>query len=92
MPVSLDCPFLISHSVFSNVYLTLPLFIKVYVPSQESERSCICVLGALILPLLTIFYWTFELFRQCVLFWFSFYLSQQNVCSNVRSYNDKSVC
>ena len=30
--------------------LTPPLFIEVSVPRQESERSCICVLGVLILP------------------------------------------
>ena len=30
--------------------LTLPLFIEVPVPSQESEQSCICVLGEYILP------------------------------------------
>ena len=30
--------------------LTPPLFIEVPVPSQESERSCICVLEVSILP------------------------------------------
>ena len=31
--------------------LTPPLIIEVPVPSQESERSCICLLGVLIFPL-----------------------------------------
>ena len=35
--------------------LTLPLFIGVPVPSQESEWSCIWVLGVYIFPLSTIF-------------------------------------
>jgi hypothetical protein len=35
--------------------LTPPLLIEVPVPRQESEQSCICVLGVLILPLYTIF-------------------------------------
>jgi len=35
--------------------LTPPLFIEVSVPSQESERSCICVLVVSILPLSTFF-------------------------------------
>jgi len=30
--------------------LTQPLYIEVPVPSQESERSCICALGVSILP------------------------------------------
>ena len=39
--------------------LTLPLFIEVSVPSQESELSCVCVLGVSILPLSTIFLFDF---------------------------------
>ena len=35
--------------------LTPQLFIEVLVPNQESERSCICVLGVSILPLSIIF-------------------------------------
>jgi hypothetical protein len=34
--------------------LTPPRFTEVYVPSHESERSCICTLGISILPLFTI--------------------------------------
>jgi hypothetical protein len=44
LSVSLDCPCLIAPSVSFNVYLTPLHFINVPVPSQESERSCICVL------------------------------------------------
>ena len=43
-------------------------FIEVPVPSQESERSCICVLGVSNLLLLTIM----ELFRQCGIFCFNY--------------------
>jgi len=39
--------------------LAPPSFIEVPVPSQESEWSCICVLGVLILALPTIFLLTF---------------------------------
>jgi hypothetical protein len=35
--------------------LILPLLIEVPVPSQESEQSCICMLGVSILPLSTMF-------------------------------------
>jgi hypothetical protein len=48
LPVSLDCPFFISPSVFSSVYSTPPLLNEIPVPSQESEWSCICVLRVLI--------------------------------------------
>jgi hypothetical protein len=34
-----------------NIYITSQLFIEVPVPSQESGRSCICMLGVSILPL-----------------------------------------
>ena len=37
------------------------------VPRQESERSCICVLGVSIFPLPMIFNWILELFG-CVVF------------------------
>ena len=42
------------------------------VPRQESERSCICVLGVSIFPLPMIFNWILELFRQCGIFCFRF--------------------
>jgi hypothetical protein len=45
-----------------------PLIIEVPVPSQESERSCICVLEVLIFTLSTIFLLNLELFRQCGVF------------------------
>jgi hypothetical protein len=43
------------------------------VPSQESESSCIYVLGVSILPLSMIFFWIFKLFPQCGILCFSFY-------------------
>jgi hypothetical protein len=42
-----------------ELVLTPPLFIEVPVPRQESEQSCICVLGVLILPLSTILIFDF---------------------------------
>ena len=39
--------------------LTPPLFIEVSLRSKESERSCICVLGVLILPLSSFFIFYF---------------------------------
>jgi hypothetical protein len=39
--------------------LTLPLFIEVPVPGQESERLVLCVLDVSILPLSTI--WIFDI-------------------------------
>ena len=39
--------------------LTPPLFIEMPVPIQESERSCICVLGISDLPLSTILIFDF---------------------------------
>jgi hypothetical protein len=56
--------------------LTLPLFIEVPVPNQESERSCIWVLGVLIFPLSTIFQLDF---RIVVTMWYFFL----NCCDNV---------
>ena len=43
---------------------TPPPVNKVPVPSQESEPSCICVLGVSISPFSAIFYYILELFRQ----------------------------
>jgi len=45
--------------------LTPPHCIEIPVASQEGERSCICLLGVMIL----------ELFRQCSIFCFSFYFT-----------------
>jgi hypothetical protein len=44
-----------------NTSLTPPLFIEVFLPSQESEWSCICVLGVSILPLPTILIFDFRI-------------------------------
>ena len=48
--------------------LTPPLFIEVAMPSQECDRSCICLLLISILPLLFLrfFYCILQLFWQCI--------------------------
>ena len=48
---------------FNNYHFFI--IIEVSVPSQESERSCICVFGGSMLPLFLIFYQIQELFRAC---------------------------
>ena len=44
----------------NEISLTPPLVIVIPVPSQESDRSCICVLGISILHISTIFLLDFE--------------------------------
>jgi hypothetical protein len=51
-----------------DAYIVPLLFIEVPVPSQESERVCICVLGVSILPHCASLIFDFELFRQCRIF------------------------
>ena len=67
--------------ISSKVRLTPQLFIEVPVPSQEGQRSCICVLGVRghvfvlvvsILPLSTILIFDFGIVLT-VIFFFSFY-------------------
>jgi hypothetical protein len=61
---------LFTCSLYSN--LTPQLFIEVPVPSQKSDRSCICVLGVSIFPFLQ-----FLLLWKCsenVVFLFYFFL------------------
>ena len=62
--------------------LTPPLFIKVPVPSQKTERPCICVLGVVILPLSKIFLLFLLLLLQmlphCRIFCFPLYCN--NLC------------
>ena len=55
--------------------LTPPLLIEVFVPNQDSERSCICVLLGTWLDLfLQLFYWNLELDRHRGTFiFFSFF-------------------
>lgn len=52
-----------------------PLFIKVNMPSQKSEQSCICLLGISILPLfkrkLSIRFWTVQ--KVCHLLFITFF-------------------
>ena len=52
--------------------LTLPLFIEVPVPRQESDRSCICVQWISILPLCTILIFYFGIVVTS--FFFSLYI------------------
>ena len=52
--------------------LTLPLFIKVSVQSQESVRSCICVLGVSTLPFSTILIFDFRISTVWYFFVFHF--------------------
>ena len=60
----LNCPL-----VFSNVNLAPPLLTEVPVPSQESERSYICVLG--VSPLSMFFLFEFRIVPT--VWWFSLY-------------------
>ena len=66
LPVSLYFHYLIAPSVFSNVYLTPQLLIKVLVPSEE--QSCMCVLGISILSLFTTFLLRFWICSDSVVF------------------------
>ena len=57
------------------------------VPRQESERSCICVLGVCVLGyrfclFLRYFHWILQLFRQCFIFCFPFYCIWRNISNN----------
>jgi hypothetical protein len=62
------------YKVCSNTTsFTPPLCIEVFVPSQESEQSCICVLGIYILSLSMIPQLDFWDFPTVFLFCFSFY-------------------
>ena len=63
--------------------LAPPLFfIEVPVPSQESERSCICVIEVSILQFhLLFFYCTLELFNLCDIF--MFFILYQNYCIKI---------
>ena len=63
--------------------LTPPLFIKVSVPIQESERSCICVLGESVLPLSTIFLLDFGNISTVWDFLFVFHLIVRSIMSSV---------
>ena len=54
--------------------LTSPVFIEVSVPSQESERSCICVLVVSILSLSSILFLNFGTVPTVWHFFFSLYL------------------
>ena len=59
--------------------LTLSLFIEVPVPSQESERSCICVSGVSILPLSTTLVLDFGAVPIVCYFWFFILLPKYTI-------------
>ena len=62
-----------------QISLTPPLFIEVYGPGQENERSCIRVLGVSIFPLFTIFLLDFATFRTV---WdFLFFILFGHICT-----------
>ena len=54
-----------------------PLFIEVTVPSQERERSCICVLRGISCLFQRFVCWILELFRHCFFFHFMLNLHWQ---------------
>ena len=63
--------FLKTMASYNPTTLTPSLFTEVPVLSQESERSCICVLGISNFYDFAIEF--LELFQQCDIFCFSFY-------------------
>jgi hypothetical protein len=60
--------FLKTMACYNPTSLTPSLFTEVPVLSQESERSCICVLGISNLPISTIFLLNFWNFSDSVIF------------------------
>ena len=61
---------LIGEALAHQINLTHPLSIDIYVPSLESERSCVSVLGVSICPFSAILILDFG---QCDIFCLSFY-------------------
>jgi len=57
-----------THNQSPKHILTPPLVIEVSVPSQETERPCICVFGVSVLPLSVIFLLDF---RNVLTVWYS---------------------
>ena len=51
-------------------YICIKITQSKYVTSQESERSCICVLGISILPLSTILIFDFGIVPTVWYFWY----------------------
>jgi hypothetical protein len=77
--------------------LTLPLLLA---PIQESEPSCICVLGVLILPVSTVFDWVnFRTVTDSVVFilellrtvWYLFWTCYGQCCIYFRTVMDSVV-
>jgi hypothetical protein len=57
-------PWVNCNILVNKTSLTSPLLIEVPVPSHESERSWICVLGVSIFLFLMFLHWISELFRH----------------------------
>ena len=64
---------------------TSPLFIEVPVPSQESERSSICVLEVSILPISMLFLQDIRTFPMCGIFLFFILFLHCEVSVNTQS-------
>jgi hypothetical protein len=64
---------------YNPTSLTLSLFTEVPVLSQESERSCICVLGISNLLISTIFLLNFWNFSDSVIFFFHFIIVKKEL-------------
>ena len=64
--------FLKTMTSYNPTSLTPSLFTEVPVLSQESERSCICVLGISNLPISTMFVLNFWNFSDSVIFLLNF--------------------
>ena len=67
--------------------LTLPLFIEMPVPSQESEQSCMCVIGSVFATVSTVFQLNFGTVQTMWYFFFNIQLTlivSNSVDSNFR--------
>jgi hypothetical protein len=74
--------YIIEDILVLSISLTPSLFIEACVPSQKSERSCICELGISIFPLCTIFLLVFGTVISVVYFFPQF--NTYNITSDLR--------
>jgi len=74
--------YIIEDILVLSISLTPSLFIEACVPSQQSERSCICEWGISIFPLCTIFLLVFGTVISVVYFFPQFNTS--NITSDLR--------
>ena len=63
----------------NKISLTPPLIIELFVPSPESERSCICVLVILILPSFTNFLFYLRIVPTALYFLFFIILIRNTI-------------